>query len=143
MFELKREVLFTELLTQMQSGSVLITGAPGIGKSWLIGRLLGHLKRLLPGFSGIRDRLHSFAMAMAAVSDVARCVHVFHLPFAAAVILCAPAGGILPSAHLPTSEGAAQIAPSCITGVSQKENPALPASAEAASQPGFYSQNRT
>jgi GTPase SAR1 family protein len=44
MFELKREVLFTELLTQMQSGSVLITGAPGIGKSWLIGRLLGHLK---------------------------------------------------------------------------------------------------
>ena len=45
MFELKREVLFTELLTQMQSGSVLITGAPGIGKSWLIGRLLGHLKQ--------------------------------------------------------------------------------------------------
>jgi hypothetical protein len=45
MFELKREVLFTELLAQMQSGSVLITGAPGIGKSWLIGRLLGHLKQ--------------------------------------------------------------------------------------------------
>jgi hypothetical protein len=45
MFELKREVLFTELLTQMQSGSVLVTGAPGIGKSWLIGRLLGHLKQ--------------------------------------------------------------------------------------------------
>jgi hypothetical protein len=45
MFELKREVLFTELLTQMQSGAVLIAGAPGIRKSWLIGRLLGHLKQ--------------------------------------------------------------------------------------------------
>lgn len=45
MFELKREVLFAELLAQMNSGSVLITGAPGIGKSWLIGRLLAHLKQ--------------------------------------------------------------------------------------------------
>jgi len=44
MFELKREVLFAELLTQMKSGSLLISGAPGIGKSWLIGRLLAHLK---------------------------------------------------------------------------------------------------
>jgi hypothetical protein len=45
MFELKREILFSELLGQMQSGSVLVTGAPGIGKSWLIGRLLSHLKQ--------------------------------------------------------------------------------------------------
>lgn len=45
MFELKREVLFTELLAQMKSGSVLIAGAPGIGKSWLVGRLLAHLKQ--------------------------------------------------------------------------------------------------
>jgi hypothetical protein len=45
MFELRREVLFAELLSQMESGSVLVTGAPGIGKSWLIGRLLGHLKQ--------------------------------------------------------------------------------------------------
>jgi hypothetical protein len=45
MFELKREVLFAELLSQMAKGSVLVTGAPGIGKSWLIGRLLGHLKQ--------------------------------------------------------------------------------------------------
>lgn len=44
MFELKREVLFAELLAQASKGSVLVTGAPGIGKSWLIGRLLGHLK---------------------------------------------------------------------------------------------------
>ena len=29
----------------MNAGSVLITGAPGIGKSWLIGRLLAHLKQ--------------------------------------------------------------------------------------------------
>ena len=44
MLELKREALFTELVSQMESGSVLISGAPGIGKSWLIGRLLAHLK---------------------------------------------------------------------------------------------------
>jgi hypothetical protein len=44
MLELKREVLFGELLLQMESGSLLISGAPGIGKSWLIGRLLAHLK---------------------------------------------------------------------------------------------------
>ena len=45
MFELKRELLFSELLAQMQSGSVLVTGAPGIGKSWLVGHLLSYLKQ--------------------------------------------------------------------------------------------------
>ena len=45
MFELKREVLFSQVLSQMESGSVLVTGSPGIGKSWLIGRLLSHLKQ--------------------------------------------------------------------------------------------------
>src|SRR5947209_18203605 len=44
MLELKREVLFGELLSQMESGSVQLSGAPGIGKSWLVGRLLSHLK---------------------------------------------------------------------------------------------------
>lgn len=44
MLELKREVLFAEFVLQMESGSVLVSGAPGIGKSWLIGRLLAHLK---------------------------------------------------------------------------------------------------
>lgn len=45
MFELKREVLFAELLAELEAGSVLISGAPGIGKSWLIRRLLLHLRQ--------------------------------------------------------------------------------------------------
>jgi hypothetical protein len=45
MLEIKRAELLNELLKVSGTDSVLITGAPGIGKSWLIGEFLKELKR--------------------------------------------------------------------------------------------------
>jgi hypothetical protein len=87
----------------------------------------------------IRDRLDALEDVTAAESDVADCADVFLFPFRAAVIRSAPPVGTLPSLHSPTTEGAGQIAPSGVARVSQKENMAVPASAEAASQPGVLS----
>ncbi len=45
MLEIKRGELLNKLLKVSGTDSVLITGAPGIGKSWLIGEFLKELKR--------------------------------------------------------------------------------------------------
>src|SRR5271166_4760934 len=44
MFEIRRSALLDELLKVSTTDSVLVTGAPGIGKSWLIGEFLKNLQ---------------------------------------------------------------------------------------------------
>ena len=61
-------------------------------------------------------------------------------PLPAAVVLHAAASGILPAVGLPASEGTGQIAPMRVTGMGQKENPAMPATAHIPPQAGFLSQ---
>jgi hypothetical protein len=62
----------------------------------------------------------------------------FSLP--AAVVLQAAAGRILPSAGLAASEGAGQITPSRVARMTQEENPAMAATAQAESQLRFLFQ---